>query len=279
MNNLIRKIWSALVGTKRTEDIIVNLARGTGIDLLDLSHRLMGLLNSSDYRHSGELYLAKRVIPSFLPKTDPVLFDVGAQDGAYSSLLASSVPNGVIYSFEPNPHTAEKLRRSLTGERYRLFEQGFSAQAEKKELYFNKAEPGSGQASVYRGVFEQLHHADAEAVVCYFDTIDHFCETTRVARIDFLKIKAEGHEYSILTGAQRMIADGKIGMIQFQFNETNVIARNYLLDFFDLLQGFRIFRLDSHALIPIRQYHPRLEIFRFQNFFAIRDELAQQSRT
>ena len=277
MSNITTKIWSALVGTKRTEDIIISLARGTGIDLLDLSHRFMGLLNSSDFRQSGELYLAKRVIPPFLPKSDPVLFDVGAHDGAYSSLLASSVPNGLIYSFEPNPNAAEKLRQSLTGDRYRLFEQGFSAEAEKKELYFNKADPGGQQSSVYRGVVELLHHADAGAVVCFFDTIDRFCEMNHIDRIDFLKIDAAGHEYSILTGAQRMFADKKIGMIQFEFNEMNIIARNYLLDFFDLLQGYRIFRLDSHALIPIRQYHPCLEIFRYQNFFAIREDLAQQS--
>ena len=257
--------------------MIVRLAEAAGIDLLDLSHRQLGLLKYATFRQSGELYLAKRVIPTFLPKFEPVLFDIGAHDGSYSSLLAASVPNSLIYSFEPNPHAAEKLRISLTGDRYRIFEQGFSDKAERRELYIFPGELASPYSTVYRDIFDQIHQTGHESILCNFDTLDHFCEVNRVPRIDFLKIDVEGHELSVLRGAEKMIAARSIHMIQFEFSEMNVISRSYLHDFFDLLTGYRIFRLDSHQLIPIRKYEPRWEIFRYQNFFAIKEELAVKS--
>lgn len=274
--NFSKNIWR-LIGPQRAERLIASIALASGLDLLEVAHRRLGLLKSNNFRSTGELYLAKRVIGSFLPKVDPVLFDVGAHDGQYASLLAASVPNGVIFSFEPNPHAAEKMRHSLTGERYRLFEQGFSDTPERRDLFINSADKADACSSVYREVVEQSRRVDTEAVVCSFDTIDHFCETNKILKIDFLKLDVEGHEYAVLEGAEKMLAAGMIGMIQFEFGPANIASRRYLKDFLDLLQGYRFFRLDSHALLPIRQYDPKLEIFRSQIFFAIKEELAKKS--
>lgn len=276
LKKLSSKFWASAVGPERAERMIAKIAADSGVDLLDIAHRHLGLLKSNNFRSSGELYLAKRIIPTFLPKFDPVLFDIGAHDGSYASLLASSVPNGVIYSFEPNPHSADKLRASLTGERYRIFEQGFSNKPERRELYIFSADPTSARSSVYREAIEESHRKDAEQVICGFDTIDRFCEANKILRIDFMKIDVEGHEFAVLEGAEKMIAAGMIGMIQFDFDEMNIVSRRFFKDFYELLQGYRLFRLDSHALLPIRRYEPRLEIFRQQNFFAIKEELAQK---
>jgi hypothetical protein len=100
-------------------------------------------------------------------------------------------------------------------------------------------------------------------------TVDKFCKEKGVDRIDLLKIDTEGCELQVLKGAQEMLSGGYIKVIQFEFGECNVFSRVFLRDFYEVLAGFRLFRLDSERLVPLPAYEPTNEIFRFQNIIAI----------
>ncbi len=78
----------------------------------------------------------------------------------------------------------------------------------------------------------------------------------------------------VLSGAKALLAEGRIHFIQFEFNEMNIISRVFLKDFYDLLQGFSLYRLDSNRLIPLAGYSSTNEIFKFQNLLAVNDNFA-----
>jgi len=61
----------------------------------------------------------------------------------------------------------------------------------------------------------------------------------------------------------------RIGLIQFEFNELNVLSRVFLKDFYDLLPGYSLYRMDTDRLHPLGDYSPINEIFRYQNILAI----------
>jgi hypothetical protein len=85
-----------------------------------------------------------------------------------------------------------------------------------------------------------------------------------------MKIDTEGSEYEILKGARTMLSKNSIKIIQFEFNEMNVYSRVFFKDFVDLLKNYKLYRLMSHGLFPIKSYSPKLhEIFAFQNIVAI----------
>ncbi len=65
-----------------------------------------------------------------------------------------------------------------------------------------------------------------------------------------------------------MLSNGKIEVIQFEFNEMNVVSRTFLKDFYDILSNYDLCRLDSNKLIPLFKYESKNEIFQFQNFLA-----------
>jgi len=104
-------------------------------------------------------------------------------------------------------------------------------------------------------------------------TIDRFCETEKIQRIDFLKIDVEGHELSVLRGAERMLTSGAISMIQFEFGPANIYSRTYFYDFWSLLSGaYDIYRIVPKGLAPINYYGEHNEIFLTTNYLALRKQ-------
>ena len=101
-------------------------------------------------------------------------------------------------------------------------------------------------------------------------TIDDFCVSQNILKIDFLKLDVEGHELNILLGAKNMLDSDKIKFIQFEFGGCNIDSRTYFKDFFTLLNGkYRIYRILQDGLLEIGYYRETLEIFTTTNFFAI----------
>jgi hypothetical protein len=105
-------------------------------------------------------------------------------------------------------------------------------------------------------------------------TVDRFCKEKGLAAIDLLKIDTEGCELQVLKGASEMLSGGRVKVIQFEFGECNVFSRVFLRDFYEVLPGFRMYRLDSNGLIPLPSYESTNEIFRFQNIIAISKNIA-----
>ena len=95
-----------------------------------------------------------------------------------------------------------------------------------------------------------------------------------VDKIDLLKIDVEGFELQVLLGAQRMLSEGRIDAIQFEFTQLNVVSRVFVDDFFRLLgTGYTLHRLLPHGLMPmIDKNHWSNEQFGYQNLFASRSQ-------
>ncbi len=71
-----------------------------------------------------------------------------------------------------------------------------------------------------------------------------------------------------------MIEANTIDVIQFEFNEMNVISRVFMRDFFTLLPNYRIYRLLPDGVIAFQTYDPIfMEVFAFQNIACIRRDL------
>lgn len=129
----------------------------------------------------------------------------------------------------------------------------------------------TGHATLYNTVLTDLHHrTDVHSHSVQLTTIDAFCIQENISSIDFLKIDTEGHELSVLDGAKEMIGNGAVTVVQFKFNEMNIVSRVFLKDFFELLDDYNIYRIDKKGLLPLFPYSSNNEIFKFQNIVAIR---------
>ena len=230
-----------------------------------------GLIESS----GEEWVLANVVGPACRRVENAVAFDVGANVGDYSLMLRRHAPEASIYAFEPSAKTCEQLTRNVAqAGRVRAFNLGLSDEEKTVELYSYTVEGGEASliSSIDKRLPPQVLNVEVSASEAVrVQTLDRFCEEQNVERIDFLKLDVEGHELAVLRGARRMLSEGRVSMIQFEFGPANIYSRTYFYDFWTLLSGaYDIHRIVPKGLAPIAYYGEHREIFLTTNYLAVR---------
>jgi len=129
-----------------------------------------------------------------------IVFDIGANIGWYTILMAKICTRGQCHAFEPVPFIFEKLRRNCF-----LNNLG-------DNLFLNQLALGEKETTVELHTFDGLSHAhsslstlgrdDYSIHKAYMTTIDEYIKTNAIKRIDFIKIDVEGAELSVLQGAK-----------------------------------------------------------------------------
>lgn len=231
----------------------------------------MNLGLGSDYASSGEEAVLKIMNQNFNMPKKPILFDVGANHGYYTLLLAKNFPKGEIHAFEPGKTTFEIYKKNISEKlssmkniKFNNF--GMSDKAGEATLYYDN--PGSGLASVYKRELDYLNidYSKSESII--LNTIDNYCIENNISDIDFLKMDVEGNELNVLKGAKDMLNAGKISNIQIEFGGCNLDSRTIFRDFWDLLSPkYYVYYILQDGLAEIKTYQENLEIYLTTNFF------------
>jgi FkbM family methyltransferase len=182
---------------------------------------------------SGEEWVLSRIVRDACEQIEkPVVFDVGANVGNYARLIARCVPSASIYAFEPSKPIYEQLAQNVahwSGEAtIKTFNVGFSDEDRSAELYSYTVE--GQEVSLISSIDRRLPTQVVKVEISGTErievrTLDRFCEEQGISRIDFLKLDVEGHELAALRGARRLLAEGAVSMIQFEFGPANIYSR------------------------------------------------------
>lgn len=170
-------------------------------------------------------YLATRAL---VTADAPVIFDVGANVGATARRYRALFPRAAIHCFEPYPPSFARLSAALSGDALvSLHPTALSSAPGRALLNVNRnAEtnsllPSDRRAERYWG--EGLLETESEIEVP-LQTLDGFCAERSIAGIDVLKIDVQGAEYSVLEGADALLAAARIGVIYMEV----IIAPTYV---------------------------------------------------
>ncbi len=228
----------------------------------------MNIGGLGDVGDSGESLVLKNIRNKI--KNKPVyIFDVGANQGNYS-LMVLDIFKGVdlnLFSFEPSNFTFKILKKKLGKNNSNLFNFGLGEKEESRILF--TTEKGLGLASLYQRNLEEYNMKMDIKEEVNIQTLDNFCKKNKIKKIDLLKIDVEGHEFSVLKGAEKMINSDSIDYIQFEFG-CNYDSKTYFKDFFYLLNPrYEIYRILKDGLYPIKEYKWTNEIFNAINYLAI----------
>jgi FkbM family methyltransferase len=144
-----------------------------------------------------------------LAHPEGVVFDIGANIGAHTLGLARSIgPAGRVFAFEPADFAFEKLKRNLalnpelesrTSAHQILLAAEPSAKLPEK-IY------ASWPLLASEPVHPKLRGRLLTTSNACVDTLDHFCERERLARLDLIKIDVDGHEVPVLMGGAKTLA-------------------------------------------------------------------------
>jgi FkbM family methyltransferase len=138
-----------------------------------------------------------------------VAFDIGANIGAHTLGLARSVgPSGRVYAFEPSDFAFAKLQRNLA-----LNPELASRTLAHQILLAGEIEaqlPPTIYASwpllTNEPVHPKLRGRLSTTSNAHVDTLDAFVERQSIARLDLIKLDVDGHEYPVLKGAKKTLA-------------------------------------------------------------------------
>lgn len=209
---------------------------------------------------SGEIAVV-RALKLELPQ-NPVLFDVGANNGQYLEMLLNVLKdkNPLIHSFEPDAKAFEKLNQKF-GHLENVFINNF-ALGEKNHisvLYVSK--DGGVDSSLIKSTESEFLEYQIEV-----KTLDEYCQKNDISKIDFLKIDTEGFEMSVLKGANVMIEKDAIKQIQLEHGSIHsIMAGSSLFGYKKLLSKFNIFHIKQDGAYPLK-YSPKNEIYYNSNY-------------
>jgi FkbM family methyltransferase len=224
-------------------DSVVSLSRGRRFRVFRRPPRY--LLNNPDYYiyffGTWEPRMTRAV--ERLVRPGDVCFDVGANIGWYTLLLSSLVePTGEVHAFEPHPRAFEALRENV------LLSRG-QARIELNQVAMGRATgraelrtPGESlYSSIYRPPADG-GRIDAVELV----TLDGYCQTKGIGRVDFVKCDAEGAEEDVFRGGERLIVDADVPpVIQVEVNPTTAAfsgrAATDLLEWLRDARGYEFF--------------------------------------
>ena len=226
----------------------------------------IGFKGKHGLTHAEEAFL-KHLLPTL---ERGILLDVGANHGSYARFLHQLRPDLPVIAFEPHPRSYALLLQNAKLENVELVNLALSDVAGSVHLYDFASDDGSTQASLSRDAVA-LFDANVVEHEVGCTTLDQFAAVRGLDRIAFLKVDTEGFDINVLRGARRLLAERRIGAIQFEFIPANIVTRVTMRDFFEVLAGYRLFRLCLNGgLLPMDHYNvKRHEVYVIHNVIAL----------
>lgn len=186
-----------------------------------------------------------------LIKKGATVIDIGANIGThavYAAKLAGET--GRVYAFEPIPETYWRLRENIALNHAANISTHMNAVKERD---------GHDTMHVFATDFSEWNSfgipATDEAKPTHTlkvptVTLDTFCRENAIDGIDFLKIDVEGTEADVFAGAQRLLTEGKIGVLSFEVSQAPLKGTGRTAkELFDTLHrfGYKVYEFNPHT--------------------------------
>lgn len=176
------------------------------------------IVNLDAQNHNLEHYSTyntfKKIIDHFRDEKI-IVFDVGANIGVISKLFLKlfedmSIKNYEIHCFEPDSSAFKELKRIQNS---KVFLNNTAIGKDIGKRNFNSL------ANSQLSSFYQVHSSTSasynlkEKLEVNVTSIDEYCESKNINKINFLKIDTEGAESECLVGAQNLIKQNKVDCV------------------------------------------------------------------
>ena len=164
---------------------------------------------------------------TLIQKSNPIIFDVGANKGQSIKRYKNIFQNPIIHSFEPNIEELNNLQEYYNEDKSLYLNN--LALGEKKEILEFNINAISGHSSFKnivpnttwvkkRSKIVETKSKDytKKKIAANVVTLDDYVLKNNIENIDILKIDTQGFEDKVLLGAQKTLKENKIKLIQLE---------------------------------------------------------------
>jgi FkbM family methyltransferase len=189
----------------------------------------------------------------FLVDPERQAIDVGANIGRYTLPLSRRAEH--VHAFEPHPRLAAVLRATFPL-RATIYEAAASDRNGMTQLHIPLVDgrEDQGIASVETGAFDDTFDGSFGSLDVRTLTLDSLSD----CNIGFIKIDVEGHELSVLQGAEKLLARWRPTVLVEVEERHSPGALGRVTAFFDAL-NYRGFFLFDSALRPLSEFLPDMQ--------------------
>ena len=205
-------------------------------------------------------------LKKILPKNATV-FDVGSNVGLFTLPLAKLIiPDGIIYSFEPNSQIRSKFVKNIELNKLQnIIVEGLALQNDpqilNQEFYVRQALQEDGRINYGLSTLKENLFHNKRIEVVKTSTLDNYIVKYGISSIDLIKIDTEGSDYDVLLGSETCIDKFK-PIIIYEFSTTidsqiNFKNSQFCFEFLKN-KNYTQFRLDGDSFLKINQYDPTI---------------------
>ena len=139
--------------------------------------------------------------------SNPIIFDIGANIGTFTTWMAKAFPEGKVYCFEPQREVFKMLCGNASiNNLYNVYPYNVALGKENNKIEFE--EPNYFQKNDF-GTFSLVEDVITEKtnnkIVVQVNTLDWFLEYYNIPKVHLLKIDVEGMDIDVLMGATKTI--------------------------------------------------------------------------
>jgi FkbM family methyltransferase len=154
-------------------------------------------------------------------RPDPVILDIGCNDGGHSQWFLDLFAGARVYAFEPDPRAAKAFRGKVRSERAKFFEVAIAASDGQTEFHASDGLPDPALAGNYPEGWHQSgsirrpgkHHLE-QYPWCKFERtfpvqtrrLDSWCADEGVGAIDLIWADVQGAEGDLVEGGRAALA-------------------------------------------------------------------------
>lgn len=229
-----------------------------------------------DHLYAFGIYGEIEIVENFISKGD-IVFDVGANIGAWSKVVLDKINNVKIHMFEAAPHFCKKLasnfNESIKAGRVVVNQAAVLDVVTTKDFYlYSRLADLSTLYPRNEQIMKRFRIGVPKILKVHTITLDNYCKEKGIKHVDFLKVDVEGSEFDVLKGASRLLSEKRIDVVQFEYGGCFQDARITLQDVFRyvLSKKYDIFKPSTNGMIHIKQFYPSLEDYKLSNYLVVK---------